>query len=183
MSKNNKIIVALDSDAVLFNFLKSACKVLNIEYPRNYIFESDKWLYEKCGLTKKQFWSKIHGHNFWANLEPFPWAQDLIDIIDRNTENWIVLSKPSLDSGAYSGKFESFQKHFGIGNRLWLSARNKEFFAGPNKILIDDKKDTCEKWALRGGFGYHWPEMTEDIDRKEIDDRLEKLEEFLKLFN
>ena len=138
---NKEIIICVDSDGVLFNFLKSACQILNVEYPKNYQFESDTWLYDKCGLTKKQFWSKINGHNFWANLEPFPWAPKLIDTIKRNTDNWIILSKPSLDAGAYSGKFKSFQINFGIGNRLWLAARNKEFFAGPNKILIDDKKE------------------------------------------
>lgn len=177
---NNKIICCIDSDGVLFNFLKSACKILNIEYPKNYQFNSDTWLYDKCGLSKKQFWQKIKGHDFWSNLSPYPWSKDLINIVNNNSDDWIILSKPSLDSGAYSGKFESFQKNFGIGNRLWLSARNKEYFAGLNKILIDDKKENCEKWASFGGFSYHWPEVTDDFDINVINKRLSEIEDLIK---
>ncbi len=182
MSKNNKIVVCADLDAVIANFSSAAAKRLNIQLPKNTILP-ETYLYDQVS-SKSFFWSKIRGYDFWANeILPYEWSKDLIKVIDDNVENWIFLSKPSCDSDCLKAKYDWVKKHFKLERKLWLATNNKEFFSGPNKILIDDKKDTCEKWALRGGFGYHWPEMTEDIDRKEIDDRLEKLDKFLKSFN
>lgn len=184
---NKKIISFIDLDSVCVNFNKSACKKISkyyseIPYPSNYQFPSDKWLYDECeknNVDKKQFWEIINGEDFWENLEIYPWTKKIIEIVENNSDNWMFLSKPSRDAGSWSGKYKWVQKHFGEG-KLWLVADHKEYAANSTNILIDDKKENCEKWASFGGFSYHWSEVTDDFNPNEINKRLTEIENLIK---
>lgn len=185
MAKNNKNIICIDMDGVVASMAEAAAKRLNIELPKNTTI-SDTWLYDNCGVDKKQFWKTIHfnEYKFWSKeITPYFWAKDLIRLIDKNFEHWIFLSKPSKNGNCHKGKFDWLNTNFGLGHKLWLSGGNKEYFAGPNKILIDDKVENCDKWSKFGGWAFRWEEFTPDIDKEKIKGRLDELEEFLKLFN
>jgi len=183
MLKNNKkITVFLDLDGTTVAMIKAACLKLGIKYPSNYQFPDDKWLYsesEKIGLNKEQFWSIIRGVEFWENLEIYNWTKKLIQIIEQNTDNWAFLSKCSKDPECWSGKYKWFVKNFGE-KKLWLVSGNKELAASETKILIDDKKENCEKWSNAGGWSYLWPEITDNFDPTEVEKRLTEIENLIK---
>lgn len=177
-----KILVFIDLDAVVVNCCKSMCYNVGIEYPSNFQFPSDTWLYDKCvekGMSKNDFWSKNRGFDFWSTMQPYPWYKDLISSVEKYSDDWMFLSKPSMDFGCWGGKAAWVQKHFGK-KKLILSQDYKEYVAGSNKILIDDKKENCEKWSLFGGFAYQWIEVTDDFDRNEIQNRLTEIENLVK---
>lgn len=173
-------IVFLDIDGVLGNFTKAGCKQFNIVYPSKYRFNNDTWLYDQIGGNKGLFWSKIRGHDFWSKeVEPYPWAKSLINVVDQYADDWVFCSKPSADEGCYSGKYEWVKTHLKKSNRLWLCNGSKALAAGPNKILIDDKEKNCLEWAQAGGEYFHWEEISDDFDKAEIDLRLTAIAKIL----
>lgn len=180
--QNNKIISFIDLDGCIVNCQKSMCYNVGIDYPSNFQFPSDTWLYDKCaekGMSKSDFWAKNQGFDFWSSIPAFPWYKKLIEVVEKNSDDWMFLSKPSLDFGSFSGKASWVQKHFGE-KRLWLAQDHKEYAAAPNHILIDDKKENCEKWAEHGGFSYQWIEITDDFDPAEVEKRLTEIENLIK---
>lgn len=180
--QKNKVTVFADLDGVCVAMVKSACQIIGINYPSNFQFHDDTWLYNECqkiNIGKKDFWRIIRGEDFWKNLEVYPWTNQLIKTIEKHADNWVFLSKPSRDAGCWSGKYKWAQKHFGE-DKLWLASNNKELAAGPNKILIDDKLENCEKWSNAGGWSYFWPEITDDFDPAEVEKRLTEIENLIK---
>jgi len=51
------------------------------------------------------------------------------------------------------GKTEWVQRLNNMRKIYFRSAARKADFAGPNKILIDDRKDTIDAWNANGGIG------------------------------
>ena len=147
----------LDADSVLFNFTKSASKILNIELPLKSSELPESHFYDKVG--KRHFWKHINGHSFWANLDPYPWAKDLIKL-GKQCSDWLILTKGSYDKGCYSGKYESISRLGGCSNNLWLVMGSKaRVCRNKNDILIDDKVKNCDEWEAAGGTAFHWKEI------------------------
>ena len=44
----------------------------------------------------------------------------------------------------------------GVPVKFGYKASGKAKFAGPNKILIDDREDTIGRWNAAGGTGIHY---------------------------
>lgn len=177
---NNVVIerIFLDLDGVMINFTKGACKALNLQYPKQFEFNGE-WLYPNAG-GPGPFWKAVNGHELWANLETFPWANDILKIVNSYTDNWRFLTKPSYDPGSYSGKYESVRKNFGHINKLWLVNGDKDVVCrGPSDLLIDDKTENCEKWIAAGGTVYQWTEITDDYDPAVVKERLVRLKKLL----
>lgn len=173
----------IDLDGVLINFTKGACRALNIECPKNTIFDKKnggEWIYEQAG-GRSAFWKRVHGFNLWANLEPYPWSKELLKIIHKHTNSWAYLTKPSIDSGCWSGKYTCVNKHFNYGyGRLAIVEFDKSKIChGPQDLLIDDKAENCEKWRAAGGAAYHWVEVSDDWPQNLIDIRLKEVENIL----
>jgi hypothetical protein len=122
---------------------------------------------------RNEFWSifrqglKDSGEsekNYWANLD---WMPDGVALWNYIKEyNPYVLTAPSVnfdlpDDQRYKAEYnESMQGKLDWVKRLpnmrkiyFAAAKNKAKFAGPNKILIDDRKDTIDAWNANGGIG------------------------------
>ena len=155
MSKIN--FLAVDLDGVCISMSQSAAYAHNIELPKGII--PDDFLYKAVG-NKKEFWRKCRGNEFWANLEPYEWAKELLTVIDKSGIDWCFLSKTSRDSGSSSGKYECVEKFFPkYLNKLWLARGTKSYMASEGKALLDDKIGNINEWEAAGGIGIHWPEL------------------------
>ena len=126
------------------------------------LVDFEKGYYDLTGTSTKQFpkgdnsfWQPISdaGAEFWANL---PWmsdGQELWRYIKKYKPN--ILSAPSQDPSSKIGKEawlkmnlqNSFKKAY------FYNRANKKLFAGPNRILIDDMKQTIDEWNAKGGIG------------------------------
>ena len=126
------------------------------------LVDFEKGYYDLTGTSTKQFpkgdnsfWQPISdaGAEFWANL---PWmsdGQELWRYIKKYKPN--ILSAPSQDPSSKIGKEawlkmnlqNSFKKAY------FYNRANKKLFAGPNRILIDDMKQTIDEWNAAGGIG------------------------------
>ena len=176
MENKKQIItrVALDLDGIIVNFCKGARAAMGDEYPAEPFQVPDKWLDE----GGKNLWQYCRGHDFWANLEPFPWAHKLVKIVKNNCKDWRLVTKPSFDRGAYSGKYEWVVNNLkGCASHLWLVNGSKAYACtGPHHLLIDDNAKNCAEWAVAGGTVYRWPEISANWPEKEVQKRLDEIQ-------
>lgn len=170
--------VCIDADGVLAAFSKACCERCGIQYPSEYVFPDD-WLDSRC---KDRMWKHCLGYTFWFELEVFPWAHTLREIVSNHTPEWIYLTKPSLDPQCYAAKYDWIQKHFGDAkDRLWLANGTKAFCCrGPSDLLIDDALKNVEPWRAAGGTAFHWQEITPDYPADLVTKRLDDLKRVLK---
>ena len=126
------------------------------------LVDFEKGYKDLTGVSTKQFpkgdnsfWQPISdaGAEFWANLPWMPDGQELWRYIKKYKPN--ILSAPSQDPSSKIGKEawlkmnlqNSFKKAY------FYNRANKKLFAGPNRILIDDMKQTIDEWNAKGGIG------------------------------
>lgn len=171
-------------DGVLANFTKAACSQLNIEYPKEKVFDgTNQWL---DNTVKEKFgnigylWAKCQGHKFWVDIEPYPWAYRIHQLVKSYDPDFKYLTKPSCDGGCYSGKYDWIQKHFGDANqRLCLINGDKSILAnGFGDVLIDDNLKNITSWKKRGNV-FFWHEVTDDYPYPLIEEKLKNLDNSL----
>jgi len=133
-----------DMDGVLTDFDKSFKKYSKGIAPTDYE--------KKFG--KEKFWELIDGKGkvgFWVGM---PWMEDGQTywnyIKDYDVE---LLSSPSRSATSRLGK-RLWVRNNMPGIKLTLAqARNKQNYAAPNHILIDDRESNIEQWKSQGGIG------------------------------
>lgn len=137
-------------------------------------------------MTTKEFWAPIRkqGIEFWSNLQLYPWALDLIKLIYFYDNHFTFITHPdgakltqpidffppekrnaaTQDNLNYNrctlGKLNSIEKSIPDKYTKFndvIFAEHKHVYAGPNRILIDDKPSTIKKWNENGGYGILWP--------------------------
>ena len=126
------------------------------------LVDFEKGYQELTGTSTKQyakgdtsFWQPISdaGASFWANLPWMPDGEELWRYIKKYRPN--ILSAPSWDPSSKVGKEAWVKMHLKSDyNKLYLYSRaNKQLFSEPNRILIDDMKQTIDEWNAKGGIG------------------------------
>jgi len=142
-----------DMDGVLCDFDKRFMEFSNGIPPSRY--ESE--------FGKKAFWKLISekGVGYWVGI---PWMPD-----GKQLWNYIKPYNPSLLSAP------SMEESSRLGKRLWVrnnipgtklilrSAEQKQEFANPNAILIDDRTSNIEQWRAKGGIGIMHTSANETI--------------------
>ena len=102
-----------------------------------------------------EFWKPLEeeGAIFWATLDWMPDGQELWRYIKRYRP--YILTTPSMDPSSRVGKEAWCKMHINSQyKKLYFKpAKFKSDFAGPNKILIDDRDDTIASWNANGGIG------------------------------
>lgn len=151
--------IFLDVDGVIADFSSELCKKLDIEYDASAAHE-DYWWIEKLA-PRGRIYKAMRGEEFWRSLKPYPWAKDLVKLVNELTDgNWRFLTKATTDGGCHSGKYEWIRENFGRDlNRLTICQGPKEFYAHNGVILVDDKKEAILEFEKEGGYGYHWVEV------------------------
>jgi 5'(3')-deoxyribonucleotidase len=173
--------IFLDLDGVIANFSKGACELLNIQYPEKREFK--QWDELFVNVPKPIFYSKIKGHDFWENLELYPYANKLVTMIDDISKgNWSFLTKPMIDPGCYSGKCAWVQKHFNkhIGKLIIVNGDKSVCCKGANDVLIDDAPKNIISWANAGGHAIRWVEKTDDFDMSWYQNKIDFVNLFLR---
>lgn len=172
-------IIYCDLDGVLAAMIPAACARFGVELPKQSILDN-QWGYNACaGGSRTKFWMTIHGHDFWSNeIQPYWWAKKLLSVVEKESDEWVFLSKPATDVGCMSGKYRWVQKHFHATNHLVLTLAPKSLLCpGFNGLLIDDNLKNCKMWEEAGGAFFHWPEMTPDMPEGIIHEYLEQLKQ------
>lgn len=140
---HNRYIIYCDMDSVLVDFDRGYKKLTGY-LPNDY---------EKIHGVGK-FWEPINdmGVNFWANLK---WMSDgrLLWYSIKKQKPYI-LTTPSKDPSSRIGKLEWIKKNIpSLDPSMVIFSSSKYKYAGPNKILIDDRPSNIDPWIAAGGIG------------------------------
>ena len=143
-SNESNFKIYCDMDGVLTDFDKQFTDSISPWKPKQFI--------DKNGLN--EFWEEIDGRGvgFWVGMK---WMEDGKQLWNLLKENFEVelLSSPSRAENSRLGKRLWVRNHK-LGVKLNLAySKNKQKYAAPNHILIDDRKDNIEDWESKGGIG------------------------------
>jgi hypothetical protein len=137
-----------DMDGVLVNFddgVKELTNGLSFEQYKSRFGEAKLWEM----INKK-------GSTFWARLLWMPDGQNLWDSISHMKPTPIILTSGATSKAEYSsvGKKEWCERLSGSPQVIVVSeAREKQKYAGKNRILIDDYEKNIQQWNAKGGIG------------------------------
>lgn len=167
------MIILLDMDEVLVDFVTAACEIHGIlrqkmeEYRKPGHWSIVEPLAAALGheLSLDDFWSKIHeaGEDFWTNLKPTPWAADVVSLVEKFSTEWHIVSAPSQETHSYTGKVRWLKNYFGNDFDHFILSPHKYLTAGPDRLLIDDRKANLKKFMYdehnrpTGGKGVIFP--------------------------
>jgi 5'(3')-deoxyribonucleotidase len=121
--------ILLDMDGVLVDFLGGCKKFHGKEY-KWHPHQPDKqteqtsWNIEPVfQMQAKEIWDPL-GFEFWANLEPHPWMQEIVTLLEDRfgDKNICLLTAPIETYGAIDGKRAWIRKHLPQFRRRYLVA-------------------------------------------------------------
>jgi hypothetical protein len=143
-----KYIIFCDMDGVLVDFDKGYEELTG--KPTKHVDLQDK--NEFWGLLDRSLDEKgLTEYDYWVNLDWMPDGKTLWDYIKGY--NPYILTAPSLDPGSRQGKNEWVTRLDGMKKLYFKPAKFKSEYAGKNRILIDDRPDTIDRWNAAGGIG------------------------------
>lgn len=145
------ISIFFDMDGVLADFVAGALEIHNrTDVPKMDV----PWgLEDKLGIAPHDFWAPM-GKDFWANLPPLSDGLKLLEYAEwlAGIEAIGILTSPCDTAGCYDGKRAWMRKHLPRMERRMFTGSHKELFAGPTKILIDDREQNCHGFYKAGGI-------------------------------
>jgi len=164
------MILLLDLDEVLCDFIGGACKVHKITREQMEFHRvpgcwdiSDAMGRAKTagmsGFSQNQFWNPIHnaGIGFWWHLEELPWFDEVIQWADTKFESWYIVTSPSNETNSYTGKVNWLKRKFGVKFDRFFITPHKELLAQPGRLLLDDRLVNCEQFKRHGGEAILFP--------------------------
>jgi hypothetical protein len=151
--------VFIDIDGVLADF-HGGVRQLFPDLPTDDAWPAGEYSFAKVlGFSANVFWSRIDegGPAWWAGLEPYPWAFDLVRAAAELGEITLATS-PTLSEASHAGKLRWINKHFGAGFRGYaMIACGKQILARPDALLIDDRDGPIDAFAAAGGNAIRFP--------------------------
>jgi hypothetical protein len=132
-----------DMDGVLCDFDKRFMEFSNGMPPGKY----------ESKFGKKAFWKLISekGVGYWVGI---PWMSDGKQLWSYiKPHNPSLLSAPSMEESSRLGKRLWVRNNIPGTKLILRSAEQKQEFANPNAILIDDRPSNIEQWRAKGGIG------------------------------
>ena len=159
--REKKYVIFCDMDGVLVDFDEGYKELTGVSTQHaDSQGKNEFWSLFRNSLKEKN----IPERSYWANLDWMPDGKQLWDYIKGY--NPYVLTAPSVNfdipfeerykvenNESMQGKTEWVQRLPNMRKIYFRSAGRKADFAGSNKILIDDRKDTIDSWNANGGIG------------------------------
>jgi 5'(3')-deoxyribonucleotidase len=151
----------VDLDGVLFDWVGSAAKILNVDLtnPVTRDFFKNNTNAMDLHVGKGRMWKGIdaHGEDFWANLELFPWAVNLWKYCVNyfGKDNLYICTAPSDNPACAAGKVRAIKKHF--NTKHFVITPRKAACASPRSFLIDDTEKQIQRFTDAGGTAFLWP--------------------------
>lgn len=179
-SENEISHALLDMDGVIVNFVGGVEKKFDVDLSDLRGFQ----IPTKIGITPKAFWEKLHEDpRFWADLEPYPWARDLVNIcLEKTTGNVTFTTSPDMSITCASQKVWWIAQHFPAFSRKFLIGPEKHLLAKPNHVLIDDSQRNIDLFREHGGQALAFPQLWNEVGEKPnvgsveyISDKLDEL--------
>ena len=125
------------------------------------LVDFDRGYQELTGMTTQQadaiggdtFWEPLTkaGAKWWITLNWMPDGKQLWDYIKKY--NPILLSAPSREDSSKLGKRVWVKRELPGVKLILKYASQKQEYASPTSILIDDRQKNIDQWEAAGGIG------------------------------
>jgi 5'(3')-deoxyribonucleotidase len=156
-------VIYLDVDEVLVDWVSPVLRLLGHD-PDEVLarwsgLSPRPWdLFDVIDTSSSRAWWAIDnaGASFWASLEKYPWADELIALCQHHAPT-VLLTSPSKHPSSHAGKAEWIAKHFGRDFREYLLGSCKHRVAHPRAVLIDDSPKNCDAFYRHGGRSILFP--------------------------
>lgn len=155
--------ILIDMDGVIADFVGAAHEVHDrggtFTDPANRgIFEIETiW-----GISQKEFWKPIDKtEGFWENLQKTPEADHIVELAESlvGAKNVAILTAPHSSPACIPGKYTWLNKHYPQFRKRIIFGTAKEFLAGPERLLFDDRDKNIEAFNAAGGHGILVPRL------------------------
>lgn len=150
------MIIFLDMDGVMVDFIGGINKIFDLpkEFPPPKADGLPQWnWFENYGLTGKQV-NYVCNIDFWANLEWMHDGKQILDAVESRFRDIYLLTTPMPNPGSGTGKMLWVNKHLPrYSKRTIITQTPKSLFAGPDRLLIDDKDSNVAEFVAAGGVG------------------------------
>jgi len=154
-------------DGVLCDFISEAMDA------HGHVYDPEKWprgefdVAKVLGISASKFWERIDagGDGFWAFLNPYPWAFQLVRELQQ-IDRVVIATSPSRSPGSYSGKRRWLIRH-GLDRLDCMFGGMKYLMSQPGRTLIDDGEHNIKPWVENQGRGILFPQpwnMAEETD-------------------
>jgi len=143
-----------DLDSVLTDFSQQLEDLLGYKPPKE---SNDPDIWKKIDKAGEKFWSEMSwlsdGHTLWNAIKKY---------------DPTILTAPSNHPSSEAGKKIWFKRE--LPNVKYILEQDKEKYASPDAILIDDRKKNIDKWKKAGGIA---------ILHKNAEDTIKELEKIM----
>jgi 5'(3')-deoxyribonucleotidase len=111
-------------------------------------------------MEMERFWDHLAtlGESFWANLQPYPWFEDLYARLDE-LGHVVFCTSSTRAPACVAGKLRWLQDRFGADFQDYILTAHKDRLAHANAFLIDDFDQNVARFASRGGVGVLFPQF------------------------
>lgn len=152
----------LDMDGVLVDFVGGACKAHN--RPSPYTSRSALGIFEietLWKITPDEFWKPCNTKEFWLELEKTPEADEIVQFVTKEfgVENTALLTTPSEDPQCVPAKKEWIRRYYPQFQEQMIFTKTKQFLAGDDRYLFDDRDKNIEGFIKAGGQGIIIPRL------------------------
>jgi 5'(3')-deoxyribonucleotidase len=156
----SKPTVFVDMDGVLADLYNYAATLHDVDHYNN--MTPEQW---------ESFFKDSNAYHLFRDIDPFPTANELLQIVKKFAGGYTILSSPlSFDkAGSIRGKKEWLSKNIKIAPDQVIFEHDKYKYAvqpdGTPNILIDDYGVNIRKWREAGGIAikYQADESTVSI--------------------
>mgnify|MGYP001096855941 CR=1 FL=1 len=151
--ENSQYKIYCDLDGVLADFERGV-KKLTGKYPHE--------------QSKKDMWNAIYSiPNFFQTLDWIPEGRNLWNYI-KGWNPTILTGLPASENGAQQKQLWCAE-HLGRNVPVIVCrSADKQRYAEPNAILIDDRNDNIAQWKAQGGIGIlhrTWPKTLNQLQK------------------
>lgn len=168
----------LDFDGVVANFYKAARDFYGIEHPKKQELDGKSYLLDDI-IGRRPIDALMLSADFWENMDPYPWANTLVNAVDEIFEgDWCFVTKGQPSRGCAAGKvgwtLKNFPQHIDKFN-LTMGHKKTNFCGSRGDILIDDWLSNIVSWREFGGTAFFWRQLTEDYEQYKIEERIKSI--------
>lgn len=170
MSNSSDMKIFCDMDGVLDDFVTAACAAHGRPIPYTDPANLGCFDIEKIwGITPEEFWTPLRGYDFWMNLQKTPEADYIITTLSNTygEENVALLTAPSEDGDCIRAKRDWVKAYYPSFAKRMIFTSAKEFLAGRNRLLVDDRDRNLDDFTAAGGLIVPVPRPWNQYHRKQ----------------
>jgi 5'(3')-deoxyribonucleotidase len=150
------MIIFLDLDGVIINWVAGVCDRFNIPYEPEKVTSWDI-MPTLTNTTKTEFWNTLKIPGFWEHLNFYPEALSFIEQLQQYGKV-ILLSSPAIGCAGYRQNWieRNLPSFFKKGHYILTPA--KWACASKGTVLIDDSNRNYEGFYKAGGHAILYPQ-------------------------